>query len=487
MPPLLALAVGLAFVFVLLAIEHRRATTSFALWIPTIWMFFAASRPLSRWFAVAQSSGQSEGSLLDRLMMTALILAGMAILIGRRRQIDWGGFVRRNFWLIAFFLYLGLSAMWSEVPYISLKRWIRTSGVIVMAMVVMTEAEPLPALERIVRRCAYVLLPLSIIFIKYFPEYGRQYVRWDGVVMWTGVTTHKNSLGALCAISVLVIVTSLFRKRPAHDIFWPRLQTLADLSIVALAAILLRGAEEGTYSATAVVVVVAGSALSAVLLTRKSGGRLIAAHLRVFAVVAVLLYLAFWDAITTTGATLLNRRTDLTGRATEIWPFVLQEAAKHPILGGGYGGVWNLGGDLSTFLGLEQAHNGYLDVYLQLGIVGCVLLALFLLEFCARIGQQFKCDRLWGVFGITFFFINLIYNLSETAFFDVNLGALMVVMTVTFSVSGQTAAEREVEALPQPLAPPRRWRPPSDRRRASEPAWQAKPVSIPPHRWPTAR
>src|SRR5262245_11640103 len=299
MPPFLALGICLVFMFVLLVIERRRTTTSFALWIPTLWVFFAASRPMSRWFTFTDGDSPVDGSLPDRLTLGALILVGIVIVISRRRQIDWSGFLRRNFWLIAFFLYLGISAAWSDVPFISFKRWIRTSGVVVMGMVVMTEASPVQALERMLRRCAYALLPLSITFVKYFPEYGRQYNRWNGIVMWTGVTTHKNSLGALCAISVLIIVMSLFRRRGEHQLPWRRLHALADLSMVGIAIVLLRGASDGTYSATAVVVAVAGSLLSLALLTRRNGGRFTARHLRTVAVAATVFYLAFWDVITT--------------------------------------------------------------------------------------------------------------------------------------------------------------------------------------------
>src|SRR5262249_6338256 len=145
------------------------------------------------------------------------------------------------------------------------------------------------------------------------------------------------------------------------------------------------------------------------------GGRFVAAHLPAIAVLASLASVGFWNGLTGAGAAVLGRRTDLTRRATGIWPLVLEQARLHPVVGSGYGGVWGLHGPLSQALGLEQAHNGYLDVYLQLGIVGAVLLAFFLLGFCVRARQQYRFNRCWGIFGIAFLFMNLAYNLSETA------------------------------------------------------------------------
>jgi O-antigen ligase len=431
MPATLALALCLLAILVLLWIERTRPpAASWALWLPTLWMMIMGSRPVSRWIDL-RAANTPDGSLPDRLALATMIALGCVVVL--RRKVDWGRFITANFWLLLFFLYIGMSALWTDVPFIGVKRWIKSAGVIVMALVVMSEAEPLRAFERIVRRCAYVLLPLSLLFIKYFPEYGRAYGRWDGNEMWTGVTTQKNTLGALCALTIVVLVISMHRGRDPRQTAPTRAQWYADVFIGTCAAYLLAGPGRGMYSATAIAVTIVGMAVCWFLLTRQRGGRFTAAHMRGIAVAAAIAYVLVGSIVSSTGATMLGRRTDLTGRATEIWPFVLEEAARHPILGSGYGGVWGLNGHLSVNLGIEQAHNGYLDVYLQLGIVGCVLLALFLLEVCARIGGQFQQDRRWGIFGVAFLSMNLVYNLSETAFFDAYLGAALVIMAVVFS------------------------------------------------------
>ena len=42
-----------------------------------------------------------------------------------------------------------------------------------MALIVLTEPDPEEALTRLMKRCAYVVVPVSILFIKYYPELGR--------------------------------------------------------------------------------------------------------------------------------------------------------------------------------------------------------------------------------------------------------------------------------------------------------------------------
>ena len=60
-----------------------------------------------------------------------------------------------------------------------------------MVLIILTEQKPLMAVETVIRRCDYVLLPFSALFIKYYPEYGKVYDEWTGFGMYTG-DTNKN-------------------------------------------------------------------------------------------------------------------------------------------------------------------------------------------------------------------------------------------------------------------------------------------------------
>ncbi|MGH7953015.1 MAG: hypothetical protein ACREFE_14020, partial [Limisphaerales bacterium] len=50
-----------------------------------------------------------------------------------------------------------------------------------------------------------MLLPISILFIKYFPQLGRTFDPWTGIGLNTGITTNKNELGFDCMILGLVL------------------------------------------------------------------------------------------------------------------------------------------------------------------------------------------------------------------------------------------------------------------------------------------
>ena len=138
MPRQLALLLCTGFVLFLLRVEARRSSrVSAAMWIPTIWMLLISSKSLAMWFGVG---GDNEsGSMLDRLVLTALGVAGMAVLV--RRRFDWQEALRRHGWLVALFAYMFVSTLWSDITLIALKRWVRDAIVLVMALVIMSEAK----------------------------------------------------------------------------------------------------------------------------------------------------------------------------------------------------------------------------------------------------------------------------------------------------------------------------------------------------------
>jgi O-antigen ligase len=95
---------------------------------------------------------------------------------------------------------------------------------------------------------------------------------------------------------------------------------------------------------------------------------------------------------------LLGRSADLTGRSEKIWTKVLQRAGEHPIFGNGFSSPW-IPTDPAfdhwiTDHGITvfHAHNMWLDVLMQLGVVGVVLMAVAYLSLLWR-SWFFAVDR----------------------------------------------------------------------------------------------
>ena len=77
-----------------------------------------------------------------------------------------------------------------------------------MVLIIATDEHPVVAIRRTVSRVGFVLLPISFLYIKYFPDLGRVY-DVDGNLMNTGVQTNKNSLGLTVLVVSLVVVWNL--------------------------------------------------------------------------------------------------------------------------------------------------------------------------------------------------------------------------------------------------------------------------------------
>src|SRR2546421_5311698 len=200
MPPKIAaivFVVGILGLFVL--DREKKSRTSTALWIPVMWILIVASRPLSTWLQFPPPDGSDpylDGSPFDRFVFICLELSGLVVLILRSRQV--GSLLRRNGPIVLFFFFCGLSIFWADYPFVAFKRWIKGLGDVVMILIVLTDLEPKEAIKRLFARVSFLLIPFSVMLIKYFPEMGRAYKRFEWTPVYTGVTTGKNLLGMTC-------------------------------------------------------------------------------------------------------------------------------------------------------------------------------------------------------------------------------------------------------------------------------------------------
>lgn len=397
----------------------QRRDFSLALWVPFIWYAIATSQGVSRWLTLsgyeAGDLSYLEGNPIDRAVYSVLIGLGIVILLIRR--IEWPRVLKDNKWLIVLFIYMLVSISWSQFPEVSFKRWTRATGDLIMVLVVLSEPDPLEAISKVLRRCFYINLPLSIILIKYFRTIG---TGWDenGAEMWIGVTTQKNVLGEVCMISGIFFVWSILRDSGKRR--------FVDFGFLLMAIWLLRGS--GSYtSITAILTFSVGIGLLLFLQSGKSRVKYLKKYLVVASIVLAVGLLGTGFAVETfsgksffeTGVKASGRDTTLTGR-TELWEDILNIASNHPMLGVGYGSFWigNLGNDLweKHIWRPSQGHNGYLDVYAELGIVGVCFLFLAIISSTRQIIRTFGSHFEYGRLRLALLLVILVHNITESSF-----------------------------------------------------------------------
>ena len=430
MPPLLALALCSAFVYFMLRLEARQSPdVTRALWIPTIWMLSAASKPLAAWFRVSNEDPEA-GSSLDRTFLIALILLALWVLA--RRRFDWSSAIKDNAWLMVVIVFMLVSVLWSGIPGISFKRWTREVAAVLMAFIIITEPSPRRAMESLLRRTAYILIPFCPLLIKYFPHYGVQFGRWSGARMWVGVAMQKNGLGRLCMIAAFFLIWSLIRRWQGKNPSVWKYQTHLEIMVLAITLWLITGGQK--TSATSLIALFMGLTFYGTYSLMEGRGRPIG---RGFLVLIVILIIVFGTTVVFTGqiklgfiASAAGRDETLTGR-TEIWARLLPVVLRHPILGGGFGGFWTP--TTRTAFRISGAHSGYLDLLIGLGFVGLVLISVFLLLSCLKAYQVLGVDFDWGVLWIGFIIMAVVHNISESSInsFAQQLTAILLFFSVT--------------------------------------------------------
>lgn len=443
MPPTVAsiiFAIGILGLFYL--DRDKDSRMSKALWIPAAWLFLTSSRPVTVWLGMPTTFDASEayveGSPIDRAVFMALLLAALAVVISRIDRV--GPLLRKNGPILLFFALCAGSILWSDFPFVAFKRWTKSLGDLAMVLIILTEPNPMGVLKRLITRLGFILFPLSLLFIKYYPSLGRRLT--NGWTMEaTGVTMQKNSLGLICMMYGIVFLWmfwAVYRER--EDPGRPR-RLLAYGTIIVTIVWLLYMCSSMTS--------IAGLAMAGgvMWLAGRPSRKTATVHLLVLAVLGISLTALFFDP----GGQLveaLGRNPTLTGRR-QVWSLVLS-LHTNPWVGTGFESFW-LGGRLQALrdalpnFPISSAHNGYLEVYLNLGWAGVTLLALLLLAGYRRVIAAFREDPERGSLLLGLFLATLFESLTEAAFRVTSLSWIFLLLTII--TASQVVA---LEAVAQP-------------------------------------
>lgn len=417
MPRQLVMLVCVVFVAWLFARDRKlRPMTSPQLWLPILWFLIITTRPVSMWFGGGWTGAESpsaylEGSPFDRNVYLLLIVVGIVVLV--RRGLDWGRFFSANRWVAWLFLYYALSVVWSDFTFVGLKRWIKDVGNVVMVLILLTERDPMQAFRAFMARSTYVCVPFSVVVIKYYGEIGRYITSsWDNA--FCGIATEKNALGLLALISGVFLVWDYFegRKDAAKKADRVDVWTRAVLLLMVFWLI------EKANSSTALVCLMMGSFL--VVLMRTQIARRLVAYLGTYALLVACGIVIF---LTVPGLLemvleILGEDLTLTGR-TELWGELMAEKI-NPLLGTGYQSFW-LGPRAEVYwekwsFHPNQAHNGYLETYLNGGLLALAIVIGLLISSAARLKRRLMAGGEFSRILFAYFVIAIFYNWTEAMF-----------------------------------------------------------------------
>jgi O-antigen ligase len=315
---------------------------------------------------------KEEGSLTQQAIYLLVYSGGTFLLLNHLLRWTKPRAVLLLGWpLILLLTWSFLTIGWSGLPDVTLRRCIAVLGTVIVGVYGGLRFTP----AEMVRLISYVAVPalvgslaLALIDPSHAISYGGQL---------RGTFIHKNSLGGFAALAILTLIARQMdtEYRNAVARYWDRILCLTSFFVLLF-----------SESATPVPSLVVGLAVFAIAMAlRRSNGRLWAWFPAIVAVLLVMgpvLSTEFRSTIVED----LGRSSTLSGR-TAIWYFVVEMINKNPWLGYGYGAfwqgisspgalLWQLTGDYSAV----NAHNGYLQLLLDVGIIGALffLIALFL-------------------------------------------------------------------------------------------------------------
>lgn len=297
-----------------------------------------------------------------------------------------------------------LSTAWSAAPALTLRR-----GVLLLGMsafgAYLAARFPGAALVRLLGAVLAAITLLSIAFALALPAYGLEHGLHAG--LWRGIFAHKNELGRVMSFGATLWLLRVLYGDGRRSI---------NIAFLALSVAVLILAGSSTFL---VVFVAVGVALAGIRLLQ-SGLGVVGLLLVVSGIVVpagTVWLLANYERI----LALLGRDPTLTGR-TAYWELARIAIERRPLLGYGYGGFWQGGreGPASDFIlavgqNPTHAHNGILDFWLTLGLVGVLLfvgsLGVNLVRATAQLGRR---DGGAGAFPLAFLLYLVASNVTES-------------------------------------------------------------------------
>jgi exopolysaccharide production protein ExoQ len=319
-----------------------------------------------------------------------------------------------------------LSVLWSAAPEVTLRRGVALIGTTALGVYVAMRFGLREQLQLLAWALGLGAL-FSLLFTLAVPAYGIM----EDPQGWRGVYAHKNGLGRNMALGALAFMLLALSERRYRWVSWAGF----GLSIVLLLL---------SNSITGLVIFL--TLLPLLPLYRATRWPYTLAV--PFLIVGVLLLggLALWG-LANEGTVLgfFNRETTFTGR-TNVWSAAFDMIQERPWLGYGYQAFW-LGWDgpsayvliVADFDPLS-AHSGYLDLWLNLGLLGVVVFALGFLRAVTRAIYWVRSTKIdEGLWPSAFLTYMLLYNITESAILARNSITWVLYVIVVLSMSRDRA------------------------------------------------
>jgi O-antigen ligase len=380
-------------------------------------------------FSIGADQTTGGGSVLREMLWLLLAVCSLPGIFSFSLQRHWHGV--RNASMLALgllLMYCLFSSSWSAIHFVSFKRALLLLMVASICYAAFGR-EDVDGGDFLKMTAApiFLLLILSYLAALLIPSVAIT------PLGWAGITGFKNTFGALCAISLLCSLCLIGTLSLLY---------LLPLTLLSCAGLVL------SQSVTCMVALLFAMGLGGLILLGSQAQRRVWLRPWILGLGMLSLFAAYLvfalglipplDTLQDYLFSVLGRSRTLTGR-THLWTLVLDNSRYHNHwIGGGYGGFWNgldspAGYTAWDFTGgyVGEAHNGYIDIYNELGYIGLFWLLVFYLVYLRNILSPALRGHREFYFHICFAIFILAHNFAESALFRTT-DILNVIMLASF-------------------------------------------------------
>lgn len=382
------------------SIFARVAALSFVLFL--FFALFGTSLPFQEKAQDVEDIGTS--NIANQIIYSLLFLASCFALMPKIKELIL--FLRREKFFTLLLIWCFLSVIWSDFSFVSFKRVFQFFTVIMVILAVLLHSLSLDDILKSFKHIFAIYIILSLLAVVFIPE-----ATDHRMGAWKGFTLQKNLLGQASLVAIIIWFHAFRSETRLGGKFF-------SFFMLSISLVLLFGAKSSTSLITFFIL-----AMFAVLFLIDD----LCKPIRFGRGVSALTMLSFLGIIFSvvllapnlTDSILGSFGKDITftGRSV-LWADIFEETKKHLFIGAGFQGFWVV--ENANVLALyeiypwlpNQAHNGYLDILNETGLVGIVLFILVIMSYFRNL-LKLNNPHFWK----WFFIAAIIINITESTMF----------------------------------------------------------------------
>jgi O-antigen ligase len=399
-------------------------------------LFLSTLRPLVVYSLYPDTAVSTGPAWREAFLWLLALLLGLSLMFARDLGPAYLSAVRKNWLLVALALFAAASLAWSTHPAASFYRLIGFLSATVIAGYFGVRYSPREWLSVLFVLGSMILI-LSLAFALAVPGVGRMLgATYEGA--WRGIFWHKNHLGAMLALFSGVFAIRFLAGLPRREPV-----AVVDGVFYVFALFLLVKSDSAAGVLTAL-------ALSGLILLFWLWLRLAPRLRRVhywsalgLAVLLGLLLLLRMD----TFLGLFSRESSLTGRVP-MWGIILRDyVSQRPFAGFGFGSIWSLESFRTALqhkagwgFQILIADNGFVDILLQLGLVGLALFIALYARMWIQAGRRALARRtIEDFYPLLLMAFSLLANITFSLFFETETLVWLLMVSALFAITARDA------------------------------------------------